>query len=110
MKTPLQILTDARALIDSPEKWTKNADARDANGEEIGVYSVAATCFCAYGAIERASEGRMGHTARAFLRDSIPSEWDRKIEQWNDSPQRTHAEVLAGLDTAIELARNEEAK
>lgn len=98
MKTPLQILTDARALIDSPEKWIQGW---------FNNWRGDAECHCALGAIIKASDSFTGEekTVEIMHRTGIPV-----ITSWNDDPARTHAEVMAAFDTAIELARNEEAK
>lgn len=97
MKTPLQILTDARALIDSPEKWTQGVLSKEVNG---------VTQRCAIGAISDATDS-FDTDARVYLRKAIGQSL---VARWNNAPERTHAEVLAAFTRAIELARNKEAK
>ena len=92
------VLKKARALIDRPEKWCKNAlyrgDARclrgaiwDASGESYPVASRA----------ERALGFKSGRGER----------WDVCLPAWNNAEERTHAEIMAALDRAIILAGGE---
>ena len=91
--TVADVLRRARALIDSPEKWWRpsweNAPGNPAcvanaichaNGELLFVEAHNVMC-------------------RALGLDRVPEIW-----HWNDAPERTHAEVLAAFDKAIELA------
>lgn len=40
-------------LIDSPEKWTKGVYARNACGFSVEPTNPVATCWCAWGALQR---------------------------------------------------------
>jgi len=95
----LQVLRKARKLIETPERWTKGDAAKDRDGVPVGMKSRAAVCFCAAGAIARASGGWNGgyHNARAALEVAIGG----AIAEWNDAPRRTHAQVLRAFDKAI---------
>jgi hypothetical protein len=104
----VEILRAARALIDTPEKWTRGAAARDASGASlsIGQWPEAAS-FCIVGACHVATGivGESGIEARrnacyaigraATGRDAWPA-------SFNDNA--THADVLAAFDKAIEAA------
>lgn len=48
-------LVAARAVIDTPEKWTTHCLARDAEGSPCPVEDERSVCFCAAGAIRKAS-------------------------------------------------------
>lgn len=90
-------LRAARALIDSPEKWTQGAFARRADSEHAcSIRDVGATRFCAAGAVVRAGGGG---DATAALREATGHFGG--LYAWNDAPERTHAEVLAVFDRAI---------
>jgi hypothetical protein len=65
--TPLETLKAARQLISDPAKWTQGEFARDVDGNEVKAWSEDATCFCAYGAIQRVTE-REDSEADFFLR------------------------------------------
>lgn len=100
--TTREVLVAARALIATPERWTKETSSWVRNGIE---------CFCAIGAIGRAVDH--DHNAPATedvndaLRAAMPA-WflDRRtgrpsIVEFNDAPTTTHADVLQLFDRAI---------
>lgn len=104
MSTLADTLRDARALIDTPEKWTQRTIARDADGRTVPAVSSEAVCFCAEGALVRASNDSGWTTlARVMLRAVLPD--DLPVHVWNDARERTHADVLAAFDRAIEAAK-----
>jgi hypothetical protein len=99
-QTAVEVLIAARELISVPERWTR------------GVYSLIdendeAVCWCGAGAVYAAADraGCNPEHARCLLNDAVGTGYII----WNDDPNRTHAEVLAAFDKAIELARAEEA-
>lgn len=100
MKTALQILIDARALIEKPEKWTKETFARDADNTPCLERSISAVCWCALGAISRSAPGI---PSAIDAKDALRRVIDSKISKFND--EHTHAEVLAAFDKAIEAER-----
>lgn len=111
---PSQILRKARELISDPERWTKGAFARNAQGASVSYRHDAATCFCSVGAVERAAfkdgvddNQPISVALRALYRGklyAIPS-----IAAFNDRDDTTHGDVLAMFDRAIALAEDEEA-
>lgn len=54
MKTS-EILTKARELIDTPDKWTQRFYARDEHNASVTVGDDSAVCFCSLGAVHRAA-------------------------------------------------------
>lgn len=98
--TPLQVLVAARARISDPAKWGKGV-----RGTMAGYRSVD-TC-CAAEAIGDARESDTSlEVALSFLRQAIVGERNDSLSivRWNDAPERTHADVLAAFDRAIEAA------
>jgi hypothetical protein len=95
----LAVLARARELIADEDRWCRRSFARSWLNIPVPVQSVAARRFCAMGAIMHAGRklGVRVEEARNVL------EWQiaRPIEQWNDDPVRTHAEVVAAFDGAI---------
>ena len=108
--TPAQLLRDARALIATPERWTQGTFARDAAGRRTYTWADDACRWCAFGAVI-ASAGKdndpLVDPAVALLSKAVG--W-RDLTLWNDYPNRTHRDILAGLDRAIALAEAEEAQ
>lgn len=119
MTTAVEILSATRNLLGDPKAWTQNGWGRDVNGKLITASLVAderACSWCVDGALRRSAwlpqrhrglhqayVDSVDHLARAVGID-VGDLWD-----WNDHSQRTHAEVLAALDKAIQLAKEAEA-
>jgi hypothetical protein len=98
-------LKAAKTLIDTPEKWTKDVNARDADGMQVLVRSEEAVCFCSHGAIQRVTltdEADTSHRQMAatnLLTEVTPG---RFLADYNDN--HTHEEVMAVWDKAIAKA------
>jgi hypothetical protein len=100
MRPELPVLIKARAKIADPAKWGKGKRYFDRPVE---------TC-CAAEAIEEIATLSTRWFARrraafdAFRKAAdIPDSWGA-LTDWNDAPERTHAEVLAAFDKAIASA------
>jgi len=95
--TPYEGLIAARKLISSQDKWRKNR------------YEDSRNRRCAEGALLSATHW-VGHSeARELLKDAIIELHGNRnrmdlVVRWNDDPERTHVEVLAVFDLAIEMA------
>jgi hypothetical protein len=98
-----QLIADleaARSLIDTPEKWCRGVLRLYANDGK-------ACAWCMMGAVCHISQGahfyeRYPSTVR-FLKDAIGCD---SVSIWNDAPERTHADILAAFDRAIESERS----
>lgn len=97
-------LRAAKALIDTPEKWTKGTLARDSIGISVLVRSDDAVCFCVLGALGRAATETGPHVWA--IRDSLPAPY-LAVSKFNDDPTTTHADVMALFDRAIARAGRE---
>lgn len=103
-------LKAAKALIDTPAKWAKEAYGTDANGNVIGSMKWADTppaCMCSLGAIiaVHIANGTFNHTAHSVTGDTaqfLDNLMEGETARYNDS--HTHAEVMAKWDEAIKLA------
>lgn len=84
------VLVAARKRIENPANWGKAGD----------VCSPDTTC--AFLAILDSEEIGDRYTL-GFFRKQVGG----SIITWNDAPERTHAEVLAAFDRAIEMAAQE---
>ena len=107
MKTS-EILSAAKKLIETPDKWTKGAFGRTANGDgRLAPEDTRdAISWCAAGAIKMTAPGvRDIELAYQMFERAVGI---FSIPPWNDSEFRTHDEVMAGFDKAIALARSEE--
>ena len=106
--TTKEILIAARAKIERPECWTQRAFAKTALRNKAKVDSPRAVCWCALGAIAAITREPphdvndevywLLHRAMGLPDDEM------EVAGWNDASGRTHAEVLAAFDRAIEDA------
>lgn len=91
----------AYELLDSPEKWTQRALARDADGREVDPTSADAVCWCMEGAFIATHDDEKGaefERLRATLRkygEPLGSPWI-----FNDDAANTYEEVIAVLKEA----------
>ena len=95
-------LIAAKALIDTPQKWTK------------GHYQFG-DCFCSLGALgcvlEMTPSDDMGGNEIA-LGMALPADFEpdseltvgTKVVNYNDHPETTHADIMALFDRAIAAA------
>lgn len=113
------VLKSALKTLRDPARWTKGEYARNAEGCGMGdVHSSAAVCFCSKGAILRAPAANaryaigLGCVVAAngayLVLETILG--GQSIVLWNDAPERTHAEVVAVFEKAVEITSKENAK
>src|SRR4051812_6319473 len=107
MSAPLtvaEVLERAADLIEPEGAWTQGVWARDASGAgdpDVGQE----VCFCAFGAIYKSCGYRFGEVGLAAL-TAVGDEVDGfRIQEWNDAPNRTQAEVVAKLREAAAISR-----
>jgi hypothetical protein len=113
MKTIAQILNDAADILaSSPQVWGKGSYALDTDGNPTIFSDQDAVCFCAAGAIARASNSAnlkssiyIPHipAVQAFAEYINPNNSTGRvgiIADWNDAPERTREEVIAELRAA----------
>src|SRR5947199_8427820 len=95
----IAVLTRARQLISEERHWCRGMFARAWFFLPVGPKSKAAHRYCALGAIMRAGHefGLPVDRASAALTRQTGS----LIPDWNDSPRRSHPEVLAAFDAAL---------
>ena len=99
--TLVETLRAARALVDTPEKWWQDGGH---NEENVGY-----TCTCAGLALTDAPTDyeRERFAARRFFASTLGLDVGQlatSVFDWNDAPERTHADVLAAFDKAIKAA------
>src|SRR5262249_39725473 len=109
----LAALTQARALIADPERWTRSAPARRwkaPQSREPGAWEPcvatepSASRWRAAGALCKVSGARSGAPGFAFLDAASIRLFGVGIGRANDDPRPGHADVLRAYDLAITLA------
>ena len=110
--TTRELLIAARDLIASPGAWTQGTYARNALGESTPLQGADAVCWCASGAVLKVledeswddSSGSLWDIGLRLMQDVIETQSMMTVPTWNDEESRTHGEVLAMFDSAIEAA------
>lgn len=108
--TPAEQLRAAKALIDTPERWTKKVFARNAAGFGVDVDNPDAVCFCSLGAIAKVVDhdprevwiGCGIELPRNYLEQAAGG--FRFVTDINDDHDTTHADIMKLFDDAIALA------
>lgn len=105
-------LKQARKLIADPKHWTKEFYARDGAGMSVDPTAPNATCFCMIGAARKVtgndltiSDNKLISTTHYLYLAIMPFN-HLYVSKFNDDALRTHAEVMAVFDTAIEFAES----
>lgn len=114
-KSVVDILSATRNLLSDPKAWIKGAYANRDDAWITGAPAWAnpnAHCWCLSGAAQRSGAKLLPKQdepdAFGFIERAIGE--GALIPEFNDDPSTTHADVLAVLDRAIELAKAEEGK
>jgi hypothetical protein len=88
-------------LLESPERWHKGNYTNVADTLHTGINSPEATCFCILGAIRKVYKlTRDSNEYAAILKASLELAHYEYLHEWNDAPERTHAEVLEAVRKA----------
>jgi hypothetical protein len=76
-------------LLNSPDKWTQRASARDVNNHVCLSDSANAKCWCLLGAISKV------YPCSDFMRvvKKVANVTKENIPSWNDRPERTFDDV-----------------
>lgn len=101
MSQVLDNLRAVRTLLDTPDRWTQGAYARDSEGKIVSTLDPVAVRWCLDGAIcVVAGSGSEAYQVGVEINQSISggAAWRR---YWNDARFRTHEQVLAMLDQTI---------
>ena len=105
----IDVLKMARGFIQEPDAWVQECHAQNHIGEEEDPESPDAVSFCLEGAILRALTEleEVGRGDALLEIDAEVMSSDEHICEWNDSPERTHAEVLARVNATLERLERE---
>ena len=98
--TDLEIMKAARLLLTPPGSWIQHVYARNHNGRIVHPTHKDGACFCSIGAFMRINPDRSFPIPVEFKHHMF-FKCGNLITNWNDHPDRTHAEVLAEFDEVI---------
>lgn len=99
-----EILEKVRALIDKPEKWTKDTLARNIEGTPTFTSSGDAVSFCIIGAICKAKNLEPDFFyVQSLLDEFVPPEYTgfAKLIKFNNDEKTTHQDLMELFDKAI---------
>ena len=106
------VLKKAKALIDSPKKWTQKVYARDTKDMPVPWGSSAACKFCALGAVNRVVFLLYSHSlvfaALECLQEASNTLTGKSVAHINDTTD--HATVMSIYDKAIQRAEELESE
>lgn len=109
--TELDVLIAARALYDSPEKWTQKVFARDKDGNAVTWENERAVCFCLSGAIARAELNLGFTTGRVAYRAIVAFQQItgiHPISTFNDASDTDFDLVINTLDDVIAMVKKKQ--
>jgi hypothetical protein len=104
----INVLVRARAYL--KKGWTRKAFARDTKGESCGAREGKASCWCASGALERATGGTRAFktffAAETELKKTVGCD---SIPTWNDDIAQTRTGVVRAFTRTIARLRRQKA-
>ena len=101
LKSKLDALIAARAIIADEAHWTRGDFAKDSMGYSADSTSNEAVCWCSIGALEKASD-----TGSISAMIELNRTVQGSMSEYNDT--HSHAEVLAVWDSTIERLRSQD--
>jgi hypothetical protein len=108
-----EILIKAKAEIANPARWTREAYARDEDGQAVDIFDTNACQFCAIGAIRRQSPTprviNMPIEYAVMAINEVCREKARTIYHYNDQPETSHEDIIQIFDATIRVERAKEA-
>lgn len=102
----------AYKLLDSPEKWIKQFNAKDASGNPVPPSNENAVCWCIFGALQKCySKNTMNFIEaeirlydllknKGYLGKRGDSSKPHDYAEWNDAEETTYDEVISVLKEA----------
>lgn len=100
MKTS-KVLLKAMDVIATPDKWTKGSFARDINQNSTSADEPDAACWCALGAIQKATKNSKASADASLYLVSVV---ETNVPIFNDYLSTTHDKVMEKFMTATFLA------
>ena len=77
-------------LLDRPEKWTTQADAKNESGKAVRFDDPNARCWCILGALAKCHGLHESFQIQYMIKRIVGGH----ISSWNDAPERTYEDVI----------------
>lgn len=103
----VEVLSKVRDILSNEGRWIQEADAIDDGGRVVDALDPGACKWCLLGAFKLATKDDLptwepGVLALEGILGISPQNTNETITHWNDDDDRSHAEVMALLNRAIE--------
>ena len=95
-------LRDLLTLLAAPERWTQERYACASQGYSVDPDDTSARRWCITGGVFKVTNSRGTYTRVLQCLVAVAMPRTGLLSRWNDAPSRTHADVLALIDAAIE--------
>lgn len=94
-----------RNLFKDASQWTKGADARTGNGDNVGNEDPLAVCWCLGGRLGGVDdEGPEWAAVRQAIREMFPERYHHgMVFKFNDHPDTTFADIQKVCDRAQQI-------
>lgn len=108
MKKHYELMQEAKALIDTYEKWTRFVEARNKYEQPVGTQNPSACKFCSIGAKNYTYDKYLPeYTGTRWIADKyLNAAMEQGIAAFNDT--HSHEEVMLAWDKAIAKAKEED--
>lgn len=103
MSNLYQDLCAVRELLADEAHWNQRYFACRRDGRACNSSDPEAFSYCLVGAVTTAAFPQRYEVVRAAIVNAMP--FPAQLVEWNDAPERTHAEVIQLLGTAIAAAK-----
>ncbi len=106
MPQTVRVVKRMREILTPEGSWVQEVYATDDTNKKVSWQAKEAVCWCIEGAMYKAFQEInlawwMNQESRPVWQEIIAYFDDMNIPDWNDTSTRTHAEVLAKLDSII---------
>jgi len=103
-----EYLDQLDTLLSDESKWTKDAWARDANGDRCQPNSKNAVCWCLVGALTKIAKDRSDTVLHTIFKLTTGRRFGlNAVVRWNDAKKRTFADVKALIAKARAAAEEQ---
>ena len=106
----IDVLKETRDLILDEDAWTQGTYARDADGDETGLFTKNACCWCLLGAIQKVSKDAdidAQNKTVIFMNEMARNRCYSSLTMFNDSIGRKHVDVIEFLEESMSELRAE---
>jgi hypothetical protein len=103
----LKDLKALRKLLGSAKRWCRNNWATDRKGLSVESRSETAVAWCLLGGARKVTDDSFAFSDLVVaLEKQVPPRWLRNVAMFNDARHRTHKQILALIDKAVDAEKS----